>query len=295
MNPNKISTLIFLLVCQNSLLAMYPGNLTYEQFLEKECKERNDVNLLREKVLFLIKDGKNLNDYSRYEKEEMLYDFHNKVFKKFHFTSDGFPLLQAIELCDGNLIELVLKNGADVRRSVKNAVGDRLETAMHLAARKGSCFLMPLLIKYGASVNPINDLLQTPLHLAVSSEFNRFSTVEFLIKNEACLNAKDEDGVTPLMLGAADLDESRNDTQGRFGIIKLLLESGADFDVVDKNGKKVIDYVKSKADKKEYQKILLEHKKQLKLRLMNNSPISFDPAGIIVDYLLDITDYMTQI
>ena len=76
-------------------------------------------------------------------------------------------------------------------------------------------------IEAGANIKAVNDKKETALHSAVSSYRNNPAVVAFLIENGADVNAKDDKGVTPLMLAAQYRDQH---------FISMLLQAGANLE-----------------------------------------------------------------
>lgn len=78
-----------------------------------------------------------------------------------------------------------------------------------------------LLLSRGADIDaPLLSINgETALHLAVMTKFPQETLVSFLIKNGAAVDARTQEGKTPLLLAAE---------RGRHGIFKILMEAGAD-------------------------------------------------------------------
>jgi ankyrin repeat protein len=90
------------------------------------------------------------------------------------------------------------------------------------------------LIKRGADVNAKRNDGGTPLHWA--SFWNEIETAKFLLYRGANVNAKDKDRWTPLHWASRD---------NRIEIAKLLLERGADVDAKDVSGRTPLDFAHS--------------------------------------------------
>jgi len=284
-NLNKISIFVFMLLGQN-IFGMWPGNLTCEQYHEKQEKERIDKIVLKKKIDYLVEHKKDFNEYHCYNAEQLVLDEESNSLKLKDFGSYGYPLQEAMFLKDLYLIELVLKNGADVNKLFRTGVMRDQESAMHYASRKGYYDLMPLLIKFGASINIEDSNGDTPLHLAAKgSEYNGLDTLEFLIKKGAKLNCMNKIGLTPLMVAAENLGEKYKD---KFAVMKLLLFNGASPNKVDFKGRDVMDCFKKYDDRVEFIKILRDYKKQIKDKLLESSSMSADPVNIVADYLVAV-------
>ena len=149
-------------------------------------------------------------------------------------NTDGYldPLGEAILLNDTGAVIILLDNGGDPNALVAFAgLSDRTPrvveysalmrlTALLVAIDVGSLAMVSLLVERGADVNRRLDmgLLRNPLQRA--AEIGDFEMVEFLIRNDAILDAEPAfGGGTALQLAAMS---------GHVGIATLLIERGAD-------------------------------------------------------------------
>ena len=99
-------------------------------------------------------------------------------------------------------------------------------TALHMAAVDGHDELVSTLLRKGAYKDVLDNTGTTPLLLATAA--GHLSAVETLLAEGANINLRSrEDGFSALHLAA---------WQGHRGIVSALLRSGADTDVVDRNG-----------------------------------------------------------
>lgn len=116
-----------------------------------------------------------------------------------------------------------------------------------LASYNGHTKLVELLIDKGADVNMVDELTRNALMYASSGPFP--NTVKVLLKAGADPNlTDDEQNWTPAMMAAAE---------GQLEVLKVLVENGADLEMVDVDGEsplyfatrsghtKVIDYIES--------------------------------------------------
>ena len=94
-----------------------------------------------------------------------------------------------------------------------------------------------VLIKAGADVNAKSNDGFTPLLTAAKDNKNP-EVITILVEAEADVNAKNKDGKTPLML-AADYNTNPE------AIITTLLQHGADPRIKDNTGKMAIDYARN--------------------------------------------------
>jgi len=131
------------------------------------------------------------------------------------------PLHWACRGTSHEIVSYLVGMGSDVAALDNNQVAPLHSLAVRNLVREAS-----LLIAKGADVNVLNYDRQTPLHFAASS--NHPDMAGLLLKNKAQLEIKDHWGRTPLVLGARE--------RGGPELIKLLLDSGADANAVDKFG-----------------------------------------------------------
>ena len=141
-----------------------------------------------------------------------------------------------------NLAALALYVGADI-----NQTTDWGETAFCIAIDNGHDQLINFLLQSGADVSIATTKSfystpagQTALHRAVLYPDIKLMSM-ILLKNNKLVNIANEKGRTPLhelvyqMYGATEILETL------FDRVNLLLEYGADINLVDKNGKKPVD------------------------------------------------------
>lgn len=129
------------------------------------------------------------------------------------------PLHHAVDVDHTELVELLIKSGADV-----NARDLQRETPLHIAAQNGNREIAELLIKSGADVNDNKFYINSPpLHTALS--FRNIEVAKLLIDNGADVNAKSKWGFTPLQLAKSP------------EIAKILIDKGARLDAIDNEGR----------------------------------------------------------
>lgn len=116
------------------------------------------------------------------------------------------------------LMKFLLANGAAINR--RNRFGD---TALLLAAIKGSVAGVDLLHKSGAQLEPGG---WSALHYSVFSESSEL--LGWLVKQGAKLDARAPNGQTALMLAAK---------QGKLAQVRQLVDADADMDLEDFEGK----------------------------------------------------------
>ena len=148
-------------------------------------------------------------------------------------------------------IQVLIENGADV-----NARDQTQSTPLHLASSIWDVKLTQLLIKYGADVHAKNQDKSTPLHIASSLSFsmNMGTTVRVLIKHGANVNACDKNHQTPLHRVSSCWDPNSDS-------LCLLLENGADVDIVDNEGLTPFEIASSQGNRHDkITQLLFEHR-----------------------------------
>lgn len=96
---------------------------------------------------------------------------------------------------------------------------------IHLAAFKGCCELIKILLNYSAQINGLDNFGNTALMIAVKN--NQISTLEYLIAQGADLNIDDCNGMTPVHV-AIKLNF--------VNVARLLVNSGADINKKSREG-----------------------------------------------------------
>jgi hypothetical protein len=155
------------------------------------------------------------------------YPNHDATVSSFaHFHKPPASPLYYAALCGfHDLVEhLITKHPQDV-----NAVGGHYHRPLVAALAEEHFQTADLLRHNGADLDVWNYTGKNPLHAAAYS--GNFEMVRILIEYDpAYINAKDEDGWTPLLWAS----EGRNSEDG--SVVRLLLEHGADINVQSRNG-----------------------------------------------------------
>ena len=162
------------------------------------------------------------------------------------------PLHLAADFGKMKVAQLLIKAGADV-----NAKNNSGLTPLHWAANSGYTNIMQLLIAAGADINAKDDDGATPLHWATAfgntfehiimavrsgtrsrlNRLRRIETVRLLIAAGADINAKYNDGKTPLHWAAA---KTRTKKLERETIVKLLVKAGANINAEELERKAIV-------------------------------------------------------
>lgn len=147
------------------------------------------------------------------------------------FIRENKALLAAEE---GNVEEILrlVKDGLDVML----CRGLHGLTLLHIAASKGHGLLISELIRLGSVVNARNDYQETPLHVAVYG--GHILAVDQLLDFGAEINAQNGDGESPIFYASR-----RNFPP----IVRLLVQRGANVDIMDSIGDKATDHTTNPA------------------------------------------------
>ncbi|CAG0895051.1 unnamed protein product [Cyprideis torosa] len=127
----------------------------------------------------------------------------------------GYPLHMAKS---AETAHLLIEKGADV-----NAKAEVGKTPLFIATDRDRHSVVEVLLAHGADPNIANKYQRTPLHEAKSAE-----TAELLMQKGADVNAKDDDGGTPLFVASQ---------RDRPSVSEVLLAHGADPNITDKTGR----------------------------------------------------------
>ncbi|KAL4219441.1 Histone-lysine N-methyltransferase ehmt1 [Mactra antiquata] len=157
----------------------------------------------------------------RYSLERVLASLENERPKKYRHL----PKCLYTPAYDNDLERVIymLEDGHDPNELYDDLDG---QSALHAAAAIGSLCIVHVLIQAGASPHHQDKTLRTPLMFA--AENNHADVVQYLIKANAIIDAKADDGMTALHLAAK---------AGHVNIINLLLDTDRlDIDVTDDGG-----------------------------------------------------------
>jgi len=182
----------------------------------------------------------------------------------FSFTLLASPLHEAVTDINEKKVHALVEKGVDV-----NALNNKGQTALHLAAPIGRYSLVKYLVEHGADVHIKDKFHKTPLVYAI--EKNQIKVVMYLSKrankSEAKyeinglfesaergdinalayflekydINLKNEDGKTALHIACE---------AGQYEVVSFLLDSGADKNILDDDGRDALNYAKLSRNKK---------------------------------------------
>ena len=161
----------------------------------------------------------------------------------------------------GNLeiVELLLENGADLNAG--NKIG---KTPVAMAAESGELEVLKALIAKGGEIDTIDQIGGTPLLWACALS-KKPETVGFLIEQNADVNIIDDNGMTPLIWAAGI---------GQPGSVQLLIENGADLEIVEKNQKETALMRAARIGNIESLRVLVDAKANLaKTNLLGQSAV----------------------
>lgn len=109
-------------------------------------------------------------------------------------------------------------------------------SVLHAAVMTDNEVMVEFLINHGADVQAKNDEGITPLHIVLYPEI-----ASLLIRHGADVNAAADDGSTPLHAQASDGEE-------RLDVVEVLLQHGANPSLLDQSGQTPLDIAKSREE-----------------------------------------------
>jgi len=140
---------------------------------------------------------------------------------------DYTPLMEAASFGVTDITNLLIAKGANVNARAKNGTD-----ALSLAAENGRQEVIALLADHGANLNRLGSQGMTPLMWA--SLFGHLEAVKMLAQKGAKINLQSEPyRMAALSSASSPVDEKGSD---HLGVVKYLLEHGANPSLSDKNG-----------------------------------------------------------
>jgi len=155
---------------------------------------------------------------------------------------------------DLETISLLIENGADAAAANVHGI-----TPLHIACGHKHFWshleLVALLIKHGADVNARRKCLFNPLHNSITPLHDAalagcIEIIPLLLKEGANINSIRDDGFTPLTMAIGEL---------RKDVAKLLLENGANPNIVCKQHKQASLHYAVRTDQEDMVSLLLEY------------------------------------
>ena len=132
------------------------------------------------------------------------------------YGTDVCPLINSARRGWKNVVKYLLEEGADVNKRF----GQRGQTVLHWAARKGHYDVAKLLIARGANISVHDNMIDTPLHAA--SFESHTNVVKLLLDAGVDANMLGQGGRTALYEAAM---------KGHCDVAKLLIARGANINV----------------------------------------------------------------
>ncbi|KAK1940875.1 Ankyrin-3 [Phytophthora citrophthora] len=144
---------------------------------------------------------------------------------------DGSTALHYAALkSNAEIVSILLEGGSSV-----TAVNNDGRTALHIAARYSNAEIVSILLDGGSSVTEVDNNGWTILHAAVRDfDSDTLDKVKLLLAKEAVLNTPDKKGSTALHFAARYCNQE---------VVNLLLDAGAEIDVVDTSGNNALSYL----------------------------------------------------
>lgn len=150
---------------------------------------------------------------------------------------------------DVKIVKMLLENGAKANAGINFPLYELCRTKQKITGRYE---VLNLLVSYGANINQQHkNTSLTPLMATIQNQKGEYAN--YLLQKGAKLNYKNDDGETALMM-AIDYSDGKSDN-----LIKKMIESGADLDIVARNGSTALSIACYKGDSRTV-KLLLENK-----------------------------------
>ena len=145
-----------------------------------------------------------------------------------------------------DVIKALLDAGSDINAKVRYGFTVLTQTAANNKSPAAPS-IIKILVDAGADVNGTDESKNTPLIWAcLGGNKDNVDVIKILIDLGADVNAKNNNGLTALKC-AAGLTETP-------AVIRALIDAGADKNVRDRDGKRPIDSLESRYDRREFSK-----------------------------------------
>ncbi len=216
----------------------HSGDLKSMESAEKEWNKKASQQLLAYMSLETMFPDKNVRALAeaagkgKVKKVDKLVS--NGVDVNSHGAKKATPLFWAMRSDSIDGFKKLLELGAD-----SNIVFDDGGTVIHWAVQFNNSDFLKQALEHGGNPNLVaGQLGQTPLFKAVgSSGDSDIAVLRILFEHGANPNVKESKGNTPAMIAAG---------VGRFDIVYVLLDSGADYSLKNDRGYSLLDRIASK-------------------------------------------------
>jgi ankyrin repeat protein len=121
------------------------------------------------------------------------------------------------------IVELLLKKKADPNAKTVDGF-----TPLHISTYKGFYEISKLLLNSGANPNILTNNRYTPLHQLIKSKSIYIKHIELLVDKGADIDAKDENGITPIHLIVGKLDSNQEPLTNE---LEYLISKKADINI----------------------------------------------------------------
>lgn len=167
------------------------------------------------------------------------------------------PLNQAIDCRDEEFVGLLLKNGASLNLKTDNEE----DSLLHKAVYTGNIKIIKLFLDAGIDINIKDKFDNTVLIAALSCPNNYNNVIQFLLKNGANPNIKNNNKKTALLSAVSECNFRSWKMKYILDVIKSLIYFGANTTICDRYGRNFIELAEDEEFKKKLQNILDEYQK----------------------------------
>ena len=205
----------------NSVIIAYETPLTYAIHLDKD-------NMVNELLKYRIDNTNIINiETSFIPRDDLYFNESRAEFTGYVYLYNASPLQYAIFKGNTNIINTLLRYGADINR--KDSLGNN---ALMYAASYGNAEVIDTLLNYSSNAYRVVDMYgDTPLHNAAALG-NTNTLTALMNRTPININSQNIDGNTPLHLAV----KNHNTNTYRFLLLK-----GADYTIKNYDGKTASD------------------------------------------------------